>query len=54
MPTEEIRKIIESLADHERNLSEKRRRVHEVVDALQTEIVRRYTTGEADPDALLR
>lgn len=54
IPTEEIRKIIESLADHERNLSDKRRRVHEVVDALQTEIVRRYTTGEADPDRLLR
>lgn len=54
VPTEEIRKIIESLAQHERNLSEKRRKVHEVVDALQTEIVRRYTSGEADPDALLR
>lgn len=54
VPTEEIRKIIESLGDHERNLSDKRRRVHEVVDKLQTEIVRRYTSGEADPDALLR
>ena len=54
VPTDEIRKIIESLGQHERNLSEKRRKVHEVVDALQTEIVRRYTTGEADPDALLR
>ena len=54
VPTEEIRKIIESLAEHERNLSDKRRRVHEVVDAVQTEIVRRYTTGEADPDQLLR
>jgi hypothetical protein len=54
VPVEEIRKIIESLGEHERNLSEKRRKVHEVVDALQTEIVRRYTSGEADPDALLR
>lgn len=54
VPTDEIRKIIESLAEHERNLSDKRRRVHEVVDAVQTEIVRRYTTGEADPDQLLR
>lgn len=54
VPTEEIRKIIESLAEHERNLSDKRRRVHEVVDKLQNEIVRRYTTGEADPDNLLR
>ena len=54
VPTEEIKKIIELLAEHERNLSEKRRRVHEVVDSIQSEIVRRYTTGEADPDALLR
>ncbi len=54
VPIDEIRKIIESLADHERNLSEKRRRVHEVVDALQREMVRRYTSGEADPDGLLR
>ncbi|HJR45526.1 MAG TPA: hypothetical protein VJ927_07955 [Actinomycetota bacterium] len=54
LPTEEIRKIIESLGEHERNLSEKRRKVHEVVDAVQTEIVRRYTSGEADPDHLLR
>lgn len=53
VPTEEIRQIIESLAEHERNLSGKRRKVHEVVDALQNEIVRRYTTGEADPEALL-
>lgn len=53
VPTEEIKKIIESLGEHERNLSDKRRRVHEVVDALQNEIVRRYTTGEADPDSLL-
>ncbi len=53
VPTEEIRKIIESLGQHERNLSEKRRKVHEVMDALQKEIVRRYTSGEADPDALL-
>lgn len=54
VPSDEIKKIIETLAEHERNLSDKRRRVHEVVDALQNEIVRRYTTGEADPESLLR
>jgi hypothetical protein len=53
IPSEEIKKIIESLGEHERNLSDKRRRVHEAMDAIQTEIVRRYTSGEADPDALL-
>jgi hypothetical protein len=54
IPSEEIKKIIESLADHERKLSAKRRQVHDVLDRIQEEIVRRYTTGEADPAALLR
>lgn len=54
VPTEEIRKIIESLGEHEKNLSGKRRRVHEVLDVLSTEIVRRYTSGESDPNDLLR
>ncbi len=49
--TGEIRGIIRSLDEHERNLSERRRRVHEVMDKIQAEIVRRYTTGEADPAA---
>ncbi len=54
VPTEEIGKIIETLVELERGLSDKRRRVHEVVDALNDEIVRRYSRGEADPDSLLR
>ena len=53
VPTEEIRKIIESLAEHERNLSTRRKTVHDVLDAIQAEIVRRYTTGEEDPSSLL-
>jgi hypothetical protein len=51
---EELQGIITSLAEHERNLSEKRREIHEVVDEVQAEIVRRYTTGQADPTAALR
>lgn len=51
--TEEIKKIIESLAEHEKSLSEKRKRVHEVLDSVQGEIVRRYTSGEEDSDTVL-
>jgi len=51
---EELKGIISSLDEHERELSEKRRKVHEVMDQIQAEIVRRYTTGQADPTAALR
>ena len=50
LAAEEIRGIIASLGEHERSVSERRRNVHEVIDALQAEIVRRYT---ADPGAAL-
>ncbi|MDQ3662050.1 MAG: hypothetical protein M3454_13535 [Actinomycetota bacterium] len=50
---EEIRSIIGSLAEHERKVSERRKKVHDVQDRLQAEIVRRYTSGEADPSAAL-
>ncbi|HEY7873901.1 MAG TPA: aerial mycelium formation protein [Actinomycetota bacterium] len=50
LATEELRGIIASLGEHERRVSERRRNVHEVIDALQAEIVRRYT---ADPGAAL-
>lgn len=53
IPSEEIKKIIESLAEHEKTLSEKRKRVHEVLDSVQGEIVRRYTSGEEDVDNVL-
>lgn len=54
IPSDEIKKIIESLGEHEKTLSEKRRRVHEVLDSVQGEIVRRYTSGEEDPNSFLR
>ena len=50
LASEELRGIIASLGEHERKVSEWRRNVHEVIDALQGEIVRRYT---ADPGAAL-
>lgn len=49
----EIKQIITNLAEHERNLSGRRSKVHEVMDGIQAEIVRRYTSGEADPTAAL-
>jgi hypothetical protein len=53
LQSEEIKSIIGSLAEHERAVSDRRRRVHEVMDKIQAEIVRRYTSGEADPTAAL-
>jgi vacuolar-type H+-ATPase subunit C/Vma6 len=52
--TDEIKSILASLGEHERRVSELRRRVQDVMDRLQAEIVRRYTSGEADPSAALR
>ncbi|MFN2525280.1 MAG: hypothetical protein ABR505_03315 [Actinomycetota bacterium] len=53
IPSDEIKAIIESLARHERELSERRHAVHQVMDRIQSEIVRRYTSGEADPATAL-
>ncbi|HEX2051852.1 MAG TPA: aerial mycelium formation protein [Actinomycetota bacterium] len=50
---DEVRRIIESLGEHERSLSERRKRVHDAMDAIQDEIVRRYVSGEADPSEAL-
>jgi hypothetical protein len=53
VPTGEIKGIIESLAEHEKTLSERRRRIHDILDEIQAEIVRRYTEGGADPGEVL-
>jgi len=37
----------------EEDVSANRRKMHEVIDALQTEVTRRYTTGEASVEGLL-
>ena len=49
----EIKEIMTNLAEHERNLSTRRNKIHDVMDSIQAEIVRRYTSGEADPTAAL-
>jgi hypothetical protein len=54
VPEEELKTIIQSLADHEARLSQRRKQVHEVMDEIQDEIVRRYTSGEADPSEARR
>jgi hypothetical protein len=51
--TDEIRTIISSLAGYEGSVSARRKQVHEVLDAVQAEIVRRYVSGEADPTTAL-
>ena len=51
---EEIEKILAALLDHEERLSARRKQIHEVMDRIQAEIVRRYQAGEADPTAALR
>lgn len=51
--SDEIRTIIGSLAEHESAVSARRRKVHEVLDTVQAEIVRRYVSGEADPTSAL-
>jgi hypothetical protein len=53
LQAEEIRGTIASLQEHERTISARRKKVHDVLDAIQAEVVRRYQTGEADPTAAL-
>jgi hypothetical protein len=53
LQVEEIRNIINNLGAHERNLSDRRKHVQEIMDSVQGEIVRRYTSGEEDPSAAL-
>ena len=45
--------LTDSLAGVERDLSHSRRTLHERIDALQAELVRRYKSGEASVDSLL-
>ncbi len=49
-----VREIFEQLRSNELELSTLRRRLHERIDAIQSEIARRYRDGEASVDTLLR
>ncbi|HVF54085.1 MAG TPA: hypothetical protein VNC78_10865 [Actinomycetota bacterium] len=49
IPTDEAKGILASLAAYEEKLSAQRRLIHDVMDLIQAEIVRRYVSGEVDP-----
>jgi len=49
----ELAAALAELDVYERSVSGKRRALHEVLDGLQEEIVRRYRTGEATVDSLI-
>lgn len=50
---DELHQIMDTLADYEKTVSARRRAIQDVMDKVQGEIVRRYTSGEADPTAAL-
>ena len=50
---DDLRSILDVLADQEQRLSAKRAAVQTVMDACSAEITRRYRDGEADVASLL-
>lgn len=46
--------LLERLQEFERTVSDSRQTLHGLIDHLQAEITRRYTTGEATIDSLLK
>ncbi len=51
---DELEALVDALAEFEAECSAIRRRLHERIDTLQAEVVRRYRTGEATVETLLR
>lgn len=49
LPNEEISSVIKALSEHESNLSARRKALHEVIEVLQRENIRRMKSGETDP-----
>lgn len=49
LPNEEIGSVIKALSEHESNLSARRKALHEVIEVLQRENIRRMKSGETDP-----
>lgn len=50
----ELDALVERLSDYEAEVSDRRHSVHQRIDALQGEIARRYRTGQASVESLLR
>ena len=51
---DELRQLVDRLTEYERLVSDRRRALHDHLDALQAEIVRRYKTGEVSVESLLK
>ena len=51
---DEVRALVDDLTEYERAVSERRRLLHDRIDTLQAELTRRYKTGEASVESLLR
>ena len=51
---DELRQLVDRLTEYERLVSDRRRNLHDRLDALQAEIVRRYKSGEVSVESLLR
>ena len=54
LPNDELDQIEARLVEFEKQVSEQRRELHRVIDRLQEEVIRRYRSGEADVNDLLR
>ncbi len=54
LPDATITELVVELGRFEADVSAQRRALHDRIDSLQAEITRRYRTGEATVDALLR
>jgi len=54
MGDDQRRQVADSLAGFEREVSARRRMMFDRIDTLQEEVVRRYRSGEADVDSLLK
>ena len=50
----ELNTMADNLAALERTVSEERRRLHDILDLLQNELVHRYKTGQATVEGLLK
>jgi hypothetical protein len=51
---DELRQLVDRLTEYERLVSDRRRALHDHLDALQAEIVRRYKSGEVSVESLLK
>ena len=54
LTVESLQKSLEALKTFEIEVSDHRRILHNVIDTVQAEVTRRYTTGEATVDSLLQ